>query len=340
MSRRIFVLGGAGFVFSNFIHYWTQKYPADFIYVLDNLTYAGRLSNLFGDKFVQKEFSHKGWTWDAYKGLNLPQVTLVRGAIEDPNILRNMLQWWGADLLILGAAQSHVDNSLKAPLPFVRTNIEGTLQVLEACKEYKVPLYHISTDEVLSHSRVLGAPVVSRLSEDASYGPHNPYSATKAAAEHLCSAYRNSFDMDITVLRLCNMYGGRQHEEKFIPKAITSLLRGTKVPLYTPGNQIRDWLYVEDACRAMDLIIHTEKEHNLYHISAYNERDNYSLLQIILNKLGISWEEGVELVKDRLGHDPIYALNSDRVRDLGWTPKVSLSDGLDKTIAYYKDQLK
>lgn len=332
MSRNILLTGGCGYLGSNFITYWINKYPMDTIVVLDALTYAGRLSNVFKHP-TNSLLEHKGWTWDKYSSVARPQVVAVHERIENYNVLNTIVEGYGIDLCIHMAAESHVDNSLKNAHPFIKTNVEGTFQVLSICKEKNIPLIHISTDEVLDHHYPI------KQTEDGILAPRNPYSASKAAAEMLCQAYRANFGMDITVVRPTNLFGpSNQHKEKFLPKAITNLLSGKKVPLYGEGAEQRNWLFMEDACRALDLIINLPVRQHIYHIAPDNEISNKDLLKKVLDRLGISWEDGVELVENRLGHDPWYGMSSARIRSLGWAP-TSLDEGLDITLQYYKDKL-
>lgn len=345
MAKNILLTGGCGYFGSNLVHYWSNKYPEDTIVVLDALTYAGKLSNVFKGNYHLSTFEWKGWAWDKYTSSNLPNVVIIPGRVEDFNILSAISQAYSIELVAHLAAESHVDNSLKNALPFIKTNVEGTFQVLSICKEKSIPLIHVSTDEVLKHY----APqycdhdepyfALCRVAEDGVLAPKNPYSASKAAAEMLCQAYRANFSMPITIVRPTNLAGPEnQHNEKFLPKAITSLLAGAKVPLYGEGSEFRNWLFVEDACRALDLIINLDKRDDIYHISPNNEISNKDLLKKVLDRLDISWEDGVELVPNRLGHDPFYSLDSSKIRSLGWAP-TPLDVILDKTIQYYKDKL-
>ncbi len=332
MSRNILLTGGCGYFGNNFVKYWTGAHPEDSIVILDALTYAGRLSNIFSGEYTLSQFNHKGWVWDLYLAPDSPaEVMVVPGRVEDYNILSSIVQSYDIDLVVHMAAESHVDNSLKQALPFIKTNVEGTFQVLTVCRDRNIPLIHISTDETLEHS------VGVRAYEDTRLAPRNPYSASKASGELLCQAYRENFNLDITVVRPTNLIGPEnQHLEKFLPKAITNLLSGKKVPLYGDGDECRDWLYVKDACKALDLIINSKVRGQIYHVAPNNEHSNKGILLKVLNRLDISWEDGVEHVQNRLGHDPWYALNSDRIRRLGWAP-TPLEEVLDLTIDYYKN---
>lgn len=345
MSRNILLTGGCGFLGSNFVKYWTGAHPEDSIIILDALTYAGRLSNVFTGAYHLDTFGHKGWTWDKYTSPELPNVAVIPGRMEDYNLLSTVAGCFSIDLCVSMAAESHVDNSLKNALPFIKTNVEGTFQVLSICKEKNIPLIHLSTDEVLKHF----APnycdhneldfSLSRVAEDGVLAPKNPYSASKAAAEMLCQAYRANFSMSITIVRPTNLYGGaNQALEKFLPKTITNLLSGAKAILYAEGHNYRDWLHVNDLCSALDIIINLPKKDDIYHVAPNNETSNREILKKVLDYLGLSWEDGVEQVPDRLGHDFAYSLDSSKIRSLGWAPSISLDDGIKDMVQYYKDK--
>lgn len=345
MPRNILLTGGCGYLGSNFVKYWTGAHPEDSIIILDALTYAGRFSNVFTGAYRLDTFDHKGWTWDKYTSPELPNVVVIPGRMEDYNLLNTIASCFSIDLCVSMAAESHVDNSLKNALPFIKTNVEGTFQVLSICKEKNIPLIHISTDEVLKHFAPNycdhGEPdfSLSRVAEDGVLAPKNPYSGSKAAAEMLCQSYRENFGLPITIVRPTNLIGpSNQANEKFLPKALTNLLNGKKVPLYGEGKEARDWLYVQDACKALDIIINLTKREDIYHIAPNNETSNREILKKVLDRLGISWEDGVELVENRLGHDPWYALDSSKIRSLGWAP-TPLEEVLDLTVNYYKDKL-
>lgn len=339
MSKNILLTGGCGYLGSNFVKYWTKKYPQDSIKVIDKLTYAGRLTNLGTPS--------EHWSSEDGKFYLIKELPNVKVIPEDVNnIFLN--EYNETDLIIHTCAETHVDNSLQNSKPFMDTNIMGTHRMLLLAKKLEVPFIHISTDEVLAHTGPFyddhdePSFILSRVSEDgARFAPKNPYSASKAAAEMLCLAYRANYEMDIKVVRPTNLYGPEnQALEKFLPKAITNLLSGKKVPLYGTGANYRDWLWVEDLCYALDLIIHNTEVHwDTYHVAPNNETSNKDILKKVLDYLGISWEDGVELVKDRLGHDLSYSLDSSRIRSLGWAPSRSLDDGIKQTVDYYRNKL-
>lgn len=344
MNKRILLTGGCGYLGSNFVKYWKEKYLEDYIRNIDALTYAGKLSNLAPGHHLDFTLGAPSQYWFSSE---LSGVTTFEGRIEEMEPLNSLLEFNDNDVIIGFAAETHVDNSLQNSYPFMKTNFIGTHNLLELIRKHcpKTPYIHISTDEVLKHQ----APSycdhdemnfsLARATEDRELEPKNPYSASKAAAEMLCQAYRANFDMDITIVRPTNLIGPEnQHPEKFIPKAITNLLSGKKVPLYGEGEEARDWLYVKDACKALDLLINLEKRDSVYHVAPNNETSNKVILKKVLDRLDISWEDGVELVENRLGHDPWYALDSSKIRSLGWAP-TPLEEVLDLTVNYYKDKL-
>ncbi|PIR92129.1 dTDP-glucose 4,6-dehydratase [Candidatus Falkowbacteria bacterium CG10_big_fil_rev_8_21_14_0_10_44_15] len=313
---KLLVTGGAGFIGSNFIHYWLQKYPDDKIINLDALTYAGNVDNL--------------------KNLpNKENYQFVLGNICDPQMVNEVMQ--EVDLVAHFAAETHVDNSIIDSTPFVRTNVLGTQVLLDAAlKNGKKRFHHISTDEVFGS---LG-PNEPPFNEHTPYDPRSPYSASKAGADHLVRAYWHTHNLPITISNCSNNYGPRQHREKLIPLFITNLLQNKPVPLYGTGQNIRDWLYVEDHCRAIDFIIKKGKIGETYLIGGKGNKEkevtNLELAKKLINLLGKD-ASLIEYAEDRKGHDFRYAIDDSKLRsELGWQPQVNFDEGLNKTIEWHK----
>lgn len=312
----LLVTGGAGFIGSNFILYWLDKYPQDKIINLDKLTYAGNLENL---KSVEKNENYQ----------------FVRGDICDPQIVNSLIKNYSISIIIHFAAESHVDRSILDPAPFIKTNIEGTYVLLEAAlKNGKIRFHHISTDEVFG---ALPLNSKEKFNEKTPYNPRSPYSASKAASDHLVRAYSITYGLPVTISNCSNNYGPYQFPEKLIPLAITNLLEGKKVPIYGDGLYVRDWLYVLDHCRAIDLIIHRGKIGETYFIGGLTEDvSNLELIKKIL-KIMDKDESMIEFVKDRPGHDRRYAIDWSKIKkELGWQPTVDLETGLKMTIDWYQ----
>lgn len=310
---RLLVTGGAGFIGSNFIRYWLKKYPQDKIVNLDKLTYAGNLESLQGIE-------------------GRPNYTFIRGDICDSKTVRKAMK--GIDIVVHFAAESHVDRSILGPAVFVKTNVIGTQVLLDAAIEEKVKrLHHISTDEVFG---ALPLRSKKKFNENTSYDPHSPYSASKAASDHLVRAYATTFYLPITVTNCSNNYGPYQFPEKLIPLAITNLLEGKKVPIYGDGLYTRDWLYVEDHCQAIDLVLKKGKVGETYCVGGMTkDLNNLNLIKMILKLMGKD-ESWIEFVKDRPGHDRRYAVDWRKIKkELGWKPKYNLEIGLKKTIDWY-----
>ncbi len=324
--QKILITGGAGFIGSNFIHYWLEKYPDDQIINLDLLTYAGNLENL---REVENNKNYK----------------FIKGDICDKELVNSIVK--NVDLIIHFAAESHVDNSIKDSTPFVRTNVIGTQVLLDSALKYNTRFHHISTDEVFGMLKV-GEPA---FNEDTPYNPHNVYSATKAGSDHLVRAYWHTHNLPMTISNCANNYGPRQNTEKLIPLFISNLLENKKVPVYGDGQQIRDWLYVDDHCSAIDVIIKKGKLGETYLISGQeNKKDlpavatalqageitNLELKKKLIKLLGKD-ESLIEYVEDRKGHDFRYAIDDTKIKkELGWEPKVTFEAGLEKTISWYK----
>lgn len=311
---KLLVTGGAGFIGSNFIHYWLQKYPQDQITNLDKLTYAGNLGNL---KTIEKN----------------PNYRFLQGDIVNAKIVDEAMQ--GIDIVVHFAAETHVDRSIMNPSPFISTNINGTAILLQAALKHQVKrFHHISTDEVFGH---LPLNTQDRFDENTPYQPRSPYSASKAAADHLVRAYYYTYQLPITISNCSNNFGPFHFPEKFIPLAITNLLEGKKIPIYGDGQYVRDWLYVKDHCRAIDLILHKGKVGETYLVGGQTQ--NFSNLEIIkmILKLMNKTETEIEMVKDRPGHDRRYSINWEKIkRELNWEPQYSFEQALKLTIDWYQ----
>ena len=310
----IVITGGAGFIGSNFIHYILDKYPGYKIVNLDLLTYAGNLENV---KLAE----------------NNPNYTFVKGDIGDYDLVTKIVKDNKIDLIVHFAAESHVDNSITGPDPFIITNILGTHNLLKVAKENNnIRFHHVSTDEVFGSLGKTG-----KFDESTPYDPKSPYSASKASSDHIVRAYHNTYDLPITISNCSNNYGPYQHKEKFIPLFISNLLEDKKVPLYGKGDNIRDWLFVTDHCQAIDLIIHQGKIGETYLIGGDAEKTNLEITNLLINKLAKD-ESLIERVEDRLGHDYRYAIDFSKIsKELGWQPSVSFEEGIDKTIEWYKN---
>jgi dTDP-glucose 4,6-dehydratase len=279
---KLLVTGGAGFIGSNFIHYWLEKYPDDEIVNLDALTYAGNLENL---KDIEND----------------PRYKFVKGDICDKDLVNDLVK--DADVIVNFAAESHVDRSILDAENFVKTNVLGTYTLLDAAKNNgNKRFHHISTDEVFGHLK----PNDPAFNELTPYGPRSPYSASKAASDHLVRAYFHTYGLPVTISNCSNNYGPYMFPEKFFSLAITNLLENKKIPLYGDGLNMRDWLHVQDHCEAIDLIIHKGKVGETYCIGANNEVTNKEALGKILSLMKMG-KEMIEYVKDRPGHDRRYA---------------------------------
>ncbi len=310
---KILITGGAGFIGSNFIIYHLDKYPDDKIINLDNLTYAGNLENL---KKVEKNLNY----------------TFVKGDICSVELVNELVK--GIDLIIHFAAESHVDRSILNSGDFVRTNVEGTRVLLEAAKNNgNVRFHHISTDEVFG---ALGLND-SAFNENTSYDPRSPYSASKAASDHLVRAYWHTHQLPITISNCSNNYGPFQFPEKLIPLFITNLIEGEKVPVYGEGKNIRDWIHVNDHNRGVEMIIQKGKLGETYCLGGDNEISNIDLTRKILSLMGQD-ESMIEYVKDRPGHDLRYAIDFSKTKnELGWQPEIDFDKGFEETIEWYKN---
>ncbi len=312
---KLLVTGGAGFIGSNFILYWLKKYPNDTIINLDKLTYAGNLENL---RSVEKN----------------PNYEFVRGDICDPKLVNSLTE--KVDTIVHFAAESHVDRSIIDPAPFIKTNIEGTYVLLEAALRNKVKkFHHVSTDEVFG---ALELNSKEKFNDNTPYNPHSPYSASKASSDHLVRAYFDTYELPITISNCSNNFGPLQFPEKLIPLAITNLMEGKKVPVYGDGLYVRDWLYVEDHCKAIDLILQKGKVGETYLVGGLTEDiSNIEIIKRILKIMGKD-ETQIEYVKDRPGHDRRYAVDWSRInQELGWKPEHNFDEYLRITVDWYKN---
>ncbi|MBI2074345.1 MAG: dTDP-glucose 4,6-dehydratase [Candidatus Levybacteria bacterium] len=311
---KILVTGGAGFIGSNFILYWMKNHPDDKIVNLDKLTYAGNLENL-------KEVEHN------------PNYTFIHGDICDTEVVEKAMQ--EVDTVVHFAAETHVDRSILQAAPFVMTNVVGTQVLLESALKNNVKrFHHVSTDEVFG-SLNLDDP--NKFNERTNYSPRSPYSASKAASDHLVRAYNITYGLPITITNCSNNFGPYQFVEKIIPLAITNVLEGQKIPIYGDGLYVRDWLYVEDHCRAIELVLQKGKIGNTYSVGGLTEDiNNLTVAKKILRILGKS-EDMIEFVKDRPGHDRRYAVDWSKIKnELGWQPLHNFDKWLEETINWYK----
>jgi dTDP-glucose 4,6-dehydratase len=307
---KLLITGGAGFIGSNFIHHMLTKYPDYQIINLDVLTYAGNLENL------------KVWEDDE-------RYRFVKGNVTDKAIVDSLVE--ESDIIVHFAAESHVDRSIAGPKAFIDTNINGTFVLLESARKSSKRFHHVSTDEVFG---ALGAGD-EPFDESTPYDPRSPYSASKASSDHLVRAYYHTYGLPVTISNCSNNYGPYHFPEKLIPLTITNLLEGKTVPVYGDGLQVRDWLYVEDHCKAIDLIIHQGQIGETYCIGGSSERENIWIVKKLLELLGKD-ESSIKYVKDRAGHDQRYAIDFSKIeRDLGWRPEVTLEEGLKKTVAWF-----
>lgn len=311
--KNIIVTGGCGFIGSNFVHYVVNNHPEVYVTVLDKLTYAGNKENI--------------------AGLPEDRVELVVGDICDKELLDKLVP--GHDAIVHYAAESHNDNSIANPEPFLRTNVEGTYCLLEACRKYDVRYHHVSTDEVYGD---LALDDPARFTEETPYNPSSPYSSTKAASDLLVRAWTRTYGLKTTISNCSNNYGPYQHVEKFIPRQITNIICGIKPKLYGDGLNVRDWIYTEDHSSAVWTILTKGKLGETYLIGADGEKNNIDVLHAILKGMGKD-ENDFDWVKDRPGHDRRYAIDSTKLRtELGWQPQhTNFEEGLAQTIQWYKD---
>ncbi|MCD1023593.1 dTDP-glucose 4,6-dehydratase [Enterococcus sp. SMC-9] len=318
--KNIIVTGGAGFIGSNFVHYVVKNHPEVHITVLDKLTYAGNKENL--------------------AGLPSDRVELVVGDIADAPLVESLVK--EADAVVHYAAESHNDNSLKDPSPFIQTNIVGSFVLLEACRKFGVRYHHVSTDEVYGDLPLRedlpghGEGEGEKFTDHTPYNPSSPYSASKAGSDLLVRAWVRSFGLQATISNCSNNYGPYQHIEKFIPRQITNILSGITPKLYGDGKNVRDWIHTNDHSSAVWLILTKGKIGETYLIGADGEEDNKTVMELILEEMGLP-KDAYEHVNDRPGHDLRYAIDSTKLREeLGWQPKFTdFRSGLKDTIAWY-----
>ena len=312
---KFLVTGGAGFIGSNYLHYVVNKYSDDYFVCLDALTYAGNYNNI-------KDLEVK----DNYK--------FVHGNITDREFVYELFAKEKFDVVINFAAESHVDNSIKDPEVFLRTNIIGTEVLMDACLKYNVSRYHqVSTDEVYG-DLPLDRPDLF-FHEDTPIHTSSPYSTSKASADLLVLAYHRTYGLPVTISRCSNNYGPYQFPEKLIPVVISKALKDEKIPVYGKGLNVRDWIHVKDHNIGVDLIIRKGKEGEIYNLGGHAERTNLEVVKIILKQLGKS-EDSIEYVKDRPGHDLRYAIDSTKIeKELGWKPTIPFEEGIKDTITWY-----
>ncbi len=310
---KILVTGGAGFIGSNFIHYWLKEHEEDEIINFDALTYAGNLDNLLDIE-------------------NNPRYRFVKGDITDEEAVNEVVK--GVDLIVHFAAESHVDRSISNSADFVHTNVEGTRILLEAAKNNGlIRFHHISTDEVFGSLK----PGEEKFNEETPYNPRSPYSASKAASDHLVRAYFHVHNLPVTISNCSNNYGPYQYPEKIIPLFITNLLEGKKLPVYGRGENIRDWIHVDDHNRGLDLIIHKGLPGETYCLGGGNEKSNMEITREILEIMGKD-ENMIEYVSDRRGHDFRYAIDFTKAeRELGFKPQIDFLSGLKATVSWYME---
>ena len=307
---KLLVTGGAGFIGSCFVRHILNKYPDYKVINIDALTYCGNLANL---KDIE----------------NNPNYKFVHGNICDKKLVRELISQ--VDCIVNFAAESHVDNSIKNPEIFIETNVQGTLNLLQASKEIGIERYlQVSTDEVYGTLGMTGY-----FYETTPLAPNSPYSASKASADMLVRAYYETYKMPVLTTRCSNNYGPYQYPEKLIPFFISRLLRGEKVPVYGDGLNVRDWLYVYDHCAAIDTVLHKGRIGEVYNIGGHNEKTNIEITRLILEAMGKD-ESSIEYVQDRLGHDRRYAISNDKITsELGWKPSVTFEEGIKMTIDWY-----
>lgn len=323
--KKIIITGGAGFIGSHVVRRFVTNYPDYTIINLDKLTYAGNLANLTDIE-------------------NEPNYRFVKGDIVDLEFINNLFEQEQPDAVIHLAAESHVDRSITNPLDFVMTNVVGTVNLLNAAKnlwkgQYDTKrFYHVSTDEVYG---TLGD--TDMFTEETAYDPHSPYSASKASSDHFVRAYFDTYGLGTVISNCSNNYGSYHFPEKLIPLAINNIKQGKSVPVYGKGENVRDWLWVEDHARAIDVIFHKAKAGSTYNIGGHNEWKNIDLIKLLCSildtKLGRKEGESAELityVTDRAGHDLRYAIDATKLKnELGWEPSITFEEGLEKTVDWY-----
>ena len=308
---RVLVIGGAGFMGSNFVRFLINESDENEVLVYDKLSYAGRLENLTDLK-------------------DNSRFEFVRGDICNEEFLGYIVDRYEPDVVVNFAAETHVDRSINEPSPFLRTNIFGVFSLLEVIRHRDLKLIHVSSDEVYGD-------IPDGESADESYplNPSSPYSASKASADLLIKGYIRTYGLDVIIVRPSNNYGPYQYPEKFIPKAILRALHDKPIPIYGDGNQVRDWLYVEDFCRALGLILRKGVYGEVYNLPGFNERRNIEVVQAILKLLNKPFSL-IRFVEDRPGHDRRYSMRGEKILSLGWRPNVDWLTGLRMTIEWYR----
>jgi len=345
LSRTVLITGGAGFIGANFVHYWLRKYPADRIIVLDALTYAGNLESLASAR-------------------NSPQMLFVKGDICDAGLVGQVFEQQRPTVVVHFAAESHVDRSITGPDEFIRTNVIGTHTLLKAALHSwrkvgvfpdDVRFHHVSTDEVYGSLKPHDPP----FTEETPYAPNSPYSASKAASDHLVRAYHHTYGLPVTTSNCSNNYGPYQFPEKLIPLMLLNALHGKSLPVYGRGENIRDWLYAEDHCRAIDLVIHRGKFGATYNVGGCNEWRNIDIVKLLCSELhqrfagnarlaerfptcpaarGETIDSLISYVSDRPGHDWRYAMDIRKIAtELGFKPCQTFETGIRQTIDWYLD---
>lgn len=314
--KKILVTGGNGFIGKNFIIYMLEKYSEIKIINIDKKTYA---SNNNYDLFLKYKTRYQEIEEDILNIKNIKNNKLLKSV----------------KCIVNFAAESHVDKSIEDSLKFIKTNINGTHALLEYARMKNLRFHHISTDEVF------GSIKEGSFNESSPYDPKSPYSASKAASDHLVRAYYNTYGLPITITNCSNNYGPYQHSEKLIPLCINNTIKGIKTPIYGDGKNIRDWIYVEDHCRAVDLVLQNGRIGETYCIGGDSEKQNIEIVETILDNLGEKYENFIEYVEDRKGHDRRYSVDSSKInKELSWFPKISFEEGIKKTINWYMNSLK
>ncbi|MBV6627852.1 MAG: dTDP-glucose 4,6-dehydratase [Rivularia sp. (in: Bacteria)] len=329
MSRRLLVTGGAGFIGSNFVHYWCENYPDDKVVVLDALTYAGNRANL--SSLEAKD-----------------NFCFIKGDICDASLTKQLLESEKIDTIAHFAAESHVDRSILGPGAFVQTNVVGTYTLLEVFRQYWLTqnkpehyrFLHVSTDEVYGSLK----PKDSPFTEATAYAPNSPYSASKAGSDHLVRAYFHTYELPTIITNCSNNYGPYQFPEKLIPLMCINALLGKPLPIYGDGKNVRDWLYVKDHCNALDIVINKGIVGETYNIGGNNEVENINLVNILCQTIDELAPDLpikpsgklITFIKDRPGHDRRYAIDATKIKNnLGWTPLVTVEEGLHLTVQWY-----
>ena len=311
----VIVTGGAGFIGSNFIYYTLDRYADCRVVCLDKLTYAGNLSNLSGV-------------------LRDPRFRFVKGDICDREAVYTLFEEERPDTVVNFAAESHVDRSIEMPDVFLQTNVMGTAVLMDACRQYGITRFHqVSTDEVYG-DLPKDRPDLS-FTEKTPLCPSSPYSASKAAADQLVMAYRRTYGLPVSISRCSNNYGAYQFPEKLIPLTLVNALSDKPIPVYGDGTDVRDWLYVEDHCRAIDLILHKGREGEIYNVGGRNEMRNIDVVKQICRMIGKP-ESLISYAEERKGHDVRYAVDFGKLQnELGWAPETSFADGMERTVRWY-----